>query len=110
MGNIHDIWLSFIPIFFAMDPVGLLPVFVNLTHDVEPMAKRQIIVQSLITALAVAVGFIFLGGAIFKFLGITIADFMIAGGIILFCLSILDLTSQSKVRRKNIEGIGAVPI
>lgn len=106
----NDIWLSFVPMFFAMDPIGLLPIFVHLTQGIEPAAKRQIIVQSLVTAAAVAIGFIFLGQAIFKFLGISMGDFMIAGGLILFCLSILDLTTHNKVRDKALTDIGAVPI
>lgn len=106
----NEIWLAFVPMFFAMDPVGLLPIFVSLTQGVDPAARRQIVIQSLITAAAVAVGFIFLGQAIFRFLGITMGDFMIAGGVILFCLSILDLTTNREVRGNAIEGIGAVPI
>ena len=106
----HDIFLAFIPLFFAMDPVGVLPLFVSLTHGIDPAAKRNIIAQSLITAAAVATGFIFLGRLIFKFLGITMGDFMMAGGAILFCLSMLDLTGQNKSRRKKTDEVGAVPI
>ena len=106
----NDILLAFIPMFFAMDPVGVLPVFVNLTQDIEPHIKRRIIIQSLITAALVAVGFIFLGQAIFKFLGISMGDFMVAGGMILFCLSMLDLTGQSKKPQDKPNDVGAVPI
>ena len=60
-----DILLAFIPMFFAMDPVGVLPIFVNLTDGMDRLAKRRIIGQSLLTAAAVAVGFIFLGQEIF---------------------------------------------
>ena len=106
----HDVFLAFIAMFFAMDPVGILPLFVGLTEGVDAKEKKTIIIQSLITALAVAVGFIFLGQAIFGLLGITIGDFMIAGGAILFCLSIIDLTGYSKSQREGISGMGAVPI
>lgn len=106
----NDILLAFIPMFFAMDPVGVLPMFVSLTQDIEPQAKRRIIAQSLITATAVAIIFIFLGRAIFKLLGITMGDFMVAGGMILFCLSMLDLTGQSKKPQERPNDVGAVPI
>ena len=106
----HDIYLAFIPLFFAMDPIGILPIFVSLTQGMDEQEKRKIITQSLITAAAVAAGFIFLGQAIFKFLGITMADFMVAGGLILFCLSMLDLTGQNKSRRDKLADVGAVPI
>jgi multiple antibiotic resistance protein len=105
----NDMLLAVIPMFFAMDPVGILPIFIGLTQGMPKKAKDRIILNSLVTAAAVATGFIFLGQAIFKFLGITMADFMIAGGIILFSLSILDLTGHSGGRDK-IEDVGAVPI
>ncbi len=85
-----DILQAFIPIFFAMDHVGVLPVFALLTDGLDRQARRKVIIQSLFTAAAVAIGFIFLGKAIFKFLGFTMGDFMVAGGVILFCLSMLD--------------------
>ena len=102
--------LAFIPIFFAMDPVGLLPIFSGLTQDLSRQQKNRIIAQSLFTALALAVVFIFFGKIIFRLLGITIEDFMIAGGIILFCLSILDLTQSRKYDSRAIDELGAVPI
>ena len=36
-------------------------------------------------------GVIFLGKLIFRFLGITVGDFMVAGGAVLFCIAILDI-------------------
>jgi multiple antibiotic resistance protein len=106
----NEILLCFIPLFFAMDPIGVLPIFVHLTADLSASDKKRIIVQSLVTASAVAVGFIFLGKAIFGLLGITMGDFMVAGGVILFSLSILDLTGQSKSHQKSVSDLGAVPI
>jgi multiple antibiotic resistance protein len=106
-----QILLAFIPLFFAMDPLGILVIFSGLTEGLTSPEKRPIIIQSLLTATLLAVSFIFLGKAIFNFLGITMADFMIAGGVILFCLSMVDLLGQESPTRKvkNME-IGAVPI
>src|SRR5476649_768961 len=96
---LNDILLVFIPMFFTVDPIGILPIFVSLTEGLSPEEKREIIFQSLVTASLVAVSFIFLGKVIFHFLGITMGDFMVAGGVIVFCLGMVDLTSQSKTRR-----------
>jgi multiple antibiotic resistance protein len=69
-----------------------------------------VIYQSTLTGGLLAVGFVFLGRAIFRLLGIAIGDFMIAGGSILFCIAIIDLVSPpSEVRRPNAEP-GAVPL
>jgi len=107
---LNDILLVFIPMFFTVDPIGILPIFASLTQGSTPQEKRAIIFQSLVTASLVAVGFIFLGKLVFHFLGITMGDFMVAGGVILFCLAMVDLTAQGKVRRGVATELGAVPI
>jgi multiple antibiotic resistance protein len=106
----RDILLSFIPIFVAVDAVGVLPIFVSLTEGIERSERAKIIIQSMLTALCLAVGFIFLGKAVFKILGITIGDFMVAGGAILFCLAITDISNPVKKRRIPTEELGAVPL
>jgi multiple antibiotic resistance protein len=64
----------------------------------------------MVTALTLSIGFIFLGKAIFHLLGITVADFMIAGGIILLCIAILDLVKLDKAIALPVDELGAVPI
>ncbi len=107
---VNDILLACIPIFVAVDAIGVLPIFVSLTQDVEQRQKRKIITQSLWTAICLAVGFVFLGKAVFHYLGITIHDFMIAGGIILFCIAIIDLLLPGKQRRVPPEDLGVFPM
>ena len=102
--------LAFIPVFVAVDAIGTLPIFVSLTQGLDKQQKNKILIQSFWTALCLALGFIFLGKIIFNFLGITISDFMVAGGIILFCIAIMDLLISGKPRRVPSEEIGAVPI
>jgi multiple antibiotic resistance protein len=106
----RNILLSFISIFVAVDAIGVLPIFVSLTEGIERSERAKIIVQSMLTALCLAVGFIFLGKAVFRILGITIGDFMVAGGAILFCLAITDIINPVKKRRIPTEGLGAVPL
>lgn len=93
---LKNIILSFIPIFVAVDAIGVLPIFVSLTEAMEEREKSRIITQSILTALGLAIGFVLVGKLIFKWLGITMGDFMVAGGVILFCLAIIDLVSPVK--------------
>jgi multiple antibiotic resistance protein len=109
-GMVKNIFLSFIPIFVAVDAVGVLPIFVSLTAGMAEKEKTKIIAQSVVTALCLAIGFIFLGKAVFKVLGITMGDFMIAGGAILFCLAITDIINPVKERRIPGQELGAVPL
>jgi multiple antibiotic resistance protein len=105
-----NILLAFIPIFVAVDAVGVLPIFVSLTEGMRRDEKTKTITQSVLTALLLAVGFVFLGKAVFKLLGITIGDFMIAGGAILFCLAITDIINPVKKQRMPGQQLGAVPL
>lgn len=107
---LRDILLAFIPIFVTVDAIGTLPIYVTLTEGLDAAQKRRVIFQSVLTALCLAIGFIFLGKWIFQFLGITMGDFMIAGGLVLFCIAIIDLLQPDKQRRIPLEELGAVPI
>lgn len=106
----ENFWLVFIPLFFAMDPIGLLPIFVGMTEEFNVQQKRSIIWQSILTAALVAIGFLLAGQAVFKLLGIGMGDFMIAGGVILFCLAMIEMLGSSKPKLSNPIDIGAVPI
>ncbi|MBN1622003.1 MAG: MarC family protein [Endomicrobiales bacterium] len=107
---IKNILLAFIPLFVAVDAIGVLPIFVSFTQDLEKNEKSKVIIQSMTTALCVAVGFIILGKSILRFLGITTGDFMIGGGAVLFCIAIIDIISSDKIRRRPSKELGAVPL
>jgi multiple antibiotic resistance protein len=107
---LSDILHTFIPLFVAVDAFGVLPIFVGLTEGLDAKEKNRVVIQSIWTASVVAVVFILLGKLIFRFLGITIADFMIAGGAILFCISITDIINPTKKRRIPSDNLGSVPI
>jgi len=112
IGNVmlKNILLSFIPLFVAVDAIGVLPIFVSITEGLQKNERAKVIIQSIITASCLAIGFILLGKIIFRLLGITIGDFMIAGGAILFCLAITDIINPVKKRRIPSKDLGAVPL
>jgi multiple antibiotic resistance protein len=106
-----DFWLCFVPLFVAVDAIGVLPLFMNLTDGVERGRVRKIVLQGMVTALVVAIVFVAIGEIILKFLGITVADFMIAGGTLLFALSLADLLSVERYHKKmDVQSLGAVPV
>jgi len=102
--------LTFIPIFVAVDVLGILPIFFSLVESLEFSERRRIIFQSVVTASAVGLGFMFLGKAIFLIIGLLVADFKIAGGLVLLVLSLMDLLSPEKKRRQPTSTVGVVPL
>ncbi len=107
---VKNILLAFIPIFVAVDAVGVLPIFISFTETFNKKEKATIIGHSMVTAICLAIFFIFLGKGIFRFLGITMGDFMIAGGTILFCIAIIDIVNPEKKRRIPTRELGVVPL
>jgi multiple antibiotic resistance protein len=107
---LKNILLSFIPLFVAVDAIGVLPIFVSLTEFLEQKERTKVIIQSMLTASGLAMGFVLVGKLVFKFLGIAMGDFMIAGGGILFCLAIVDIVNPVKKRRIPARDLGAVPL
>ena len=107
---VKNFLLAFIPICVAVDAFGVLPIYISLTQGLDRETRNKIVRQSVITASLLAFGFIFLGKFIFRLLGITIGDFMIAGGVILFCIALLDILKPGKQRRYPPDDVGAVPI
>lgn len=106
-----EFWLCFVPLFVAVDAIGLLPAFLSLTRNVEKRRVQQVIYHSVITASAVALLFLALGTLILELLGITVADFMIAGGILLFVLALGDLLTDEKLQQQvDARSLGAVPL
>jgi len=101
---------SFIPLFFAIDVVGLLPVFLGLTERMSPEGRRRVGTTACITGAAVATSFIFLGEGVFRMLGVSPVDFRIAGGLLLLIFAVQDLIIGGKPRRNLSPTIGVVPL
>ncbi|MBU1871245.1 MAG: MarC family protein, partial [Candidatus Omnitrophica bacterium] len=72
--------------------------------------RLEVIFKSIITALCLAFGFIYLGKIVFRLLNITIGDFMIAGGVVLFSIAVIDIINPGKRRRIPTKELGAVPL
>lgn len=102
--------LAFIPLFVAIDIIGTSPIFLGFTHGISQKDRKKLIRDAMITAFIVALLFLFLGKAILDFLGITIDDFRIAGGLILLILSVNDILTSSEKRRTPQSDIGIVPL
>jgi multiple antibiotic resistance protein len=106
---LRDFWITSCIIFVALDVIGLLPIFLSMTAKFAPERKKHTINISIIVAFLVAVIFLILGENVFEFLGITIADFRIAGGLVLLLLSLADLAGTSKTQDPN-ASTGIVPL
>ncbi len=102
--------LAFIPLFVAIDPVGLVPFFLGMTHGLPRPQRERVAWQAIITAAAVAIGFMLLGRWTFNVLGISVGDFQIAGGVILLILASRELLRPRMTDEPLPEDFGVVPL
>jgi multiple antibiotic resistance protein len=101
---------AFIPMFVAIDPIGLAAIFLGLGQGVAPAQRQRIARQATLTGGGVALLFLFLGASMFQALGISVTDFQIAGGLILFILAARDLMHSAAEPEKLPDDFGVVPL
>ena len=100
----------FLPLFVAIDPFGMVPIFLGVTAEMSPAQRRKVSFEAVGAAVLISVGFMLLGNALFAFLSITEDDFRIGGGIILLVLAVLDLLSTGKPAVYEPQIVGIVPL
>ncbi|MFA3783128.1 MarC family protein [Melioribacteraceae bacterium 4301-Me] len=109
--DINIFLLTFIPLFVAMDIIGTTPIFIGFTQGISSFQRKRLIIEACLAAFIVAIAFLFGGKAVLRFLGITINDFRIAGGMVLLTLSIYDILSTASDSRRNPHtNVGVVPL
>ena len=75
-------------LFFIMDPIGNMPIFNAVLSHVDTSRKVRIAARELLFALAVLLVFLFTGNSILSFLGLEQPSLSIAGGVLLFIISL----------------------
>ena len=107
---LRDFWFAFIALFVALDILGTLPIYLGMTRTMGAPERRRTLNVSVFVAFGVAIGFLFLGVHIFNFLGITLPDFRIAGGIVLLLISLADLLGYNEAEARISGSTGVVPL
>mgnify|MGYP005846794105 CR=1 FL=1 len=106
-------------LFTLVNPIGIAPLFLGMTEQYDPTRRSVAARRGVLTAFLVMVAFAITGNLIFKFFGITINAFRIAGGFLFFRIG-LDMMearlSRTKHSRKEDsealtrEDIGIIPL
>jgi multiple antibiotic resistance protein len=109
---------SFLPLFVAINPAGIIPIYLSVTENLSTSERRRLTLQAMATAVGIAVLILFAGQLIFSLLGITVNDLRVGGGLILLVLSISNLIFGDFRRRdptggeevEDVASVGVVPI
>jgi multiple antibiotic resistance protein len=94
----------FFTLFFIIDPLGLLPVFLVYTAGYDDRMRHRIIIKTTAIAFFVSLFFILFGSYLLKYLSISTASFLIAGGVLLFIISMEMLLGRpSRIKMRNMD-------
>lgn len=91
---------AFVTLFVVIDPPGLAPLFLALTHGMDAALRRSIAIRACITAAILLTVFAAFGEAVLDFVGISMPAFRVAGGILLL-LTALDMLFDRRTKRRE---------
>ena len=83
-----------------IDPPGCAPIFASLTRGTPGRHRRSMAIRSSMIAWAILMFFALLGRPMLHALGISLASFRIAGGIMLFMIA-LDMVFERRTQRRE---------
>jgi multiple antibiotic resistance protein len=89
-------------LFFVMDPLGNVPLFLSALRHVDPARSRFVILRELLIALVILVAFLFLGRYVLQLLHVSAAALTAGGGVILLLIALRMIfpTSERSLREE----------
>lgn len=90
---------ALVTLFVTIDPIGLAPIFVGVTRGMTAAQRRQTAIRATVTAAIILYAFTLVGEGLLGFLGISLAAFRIAGGLMLFWIG-FEMVFERRDQRK----------
>ena len=95
-----DLISHFVTLFVVVDPIGLSPIFLSITHGLPLHVRRRLAWRACLIAGLILAGFALGGDWLLRQLGITISAFRIAGGLLLFATA-FDMVLGWRIERET---------
>ena len=92
----QSIFEEFVILWVVIDPIGTIPVFVAVTAGIEPSKRSGVALHAALVAAGVLIFFLVAGQFLINALGISLAAFQIAGGLVLFLFALTMIFGDSK--------------
>lgn len=89
-------------LFLIMDPIGNISPCLSMVKEIDPKKLKWIVMREMAIALAVMLGFNYLGEYIFNFLDFSETTVRITSGVILFLIAIKILFTSTDSMRANL--------
>jgi MarC family membrane protein len=83
-----EIFTAALTLLLIMDPLGNIPVFMSVLHQLDPQRRHRVLIRELLISLVVLLVFLFLGQHLLQVLHLQQEAISIAGGIVLFLIAL----------------------
>ncbi|MBF0237998.1 MAG: YchE family NAAT transporter [SAR324 cluster bacterium] len=119
MGEWNDYLKFGIGLFAIVDPVGVVPIFINMTSHYTRTQREKTAWLAALTVCGLLIGALIMGEALLNFFGITIASFRVAGGILILLIALsmvqarispVKQTQEEATDAEEREAIAIVPL
>jgi len=93
--------VSLSAVFFVVDPIGVVPLFLAMTHKDPPEKVRSMALRACLVGCGLLCFFALFGGIVFKLMGVTLSAFRVAGGILLLITALDMLRARTSETRTS---------
>lgn len=94
IGTLTDYLKFFAALTAIVNPIGAIPIFINLTVDNTKEQRRKNATRASYATAAILLTSLFTGEALLGFFGISIASFRVGGGILILLMAISMLNAK----------------
>jgi len=110
---------SFLTLFTIIDPIGGVPFFLSISTGYSEEERKKIALRASLTACLTLLFFLWIGKYLLSFFQISVSSFRIAGGILLFLISMemlfgkttqVKTTEKETLKVKEKEDVSIVPL
>lgn len=95
--------VTFTSVLFIVDPIAVIPTYLVITQDETALQRRRTARRACIAAAMLLIAFGIAGKLVFEVLGITMAAFRIAGGVILWIVAMDMLQAKRSTQESTPE-------
>ncbi|OWK28861.1 MarC family protein [Sphingomonas dokdonensis] len=99
---------ALITFFVVIDPPGCAPIYAGLTNGASAAQRRSMAIRAVGVASAILLVFALFGEKLLHGLGIELASFRIAGGIMLFLIA-LEMVFEKRTQRREDRAANITP-
>ena len=83
-----DVIKDLITLIAVIDPIGTIPIYLAATAGLSDEARRGVAVRATLLSAGILLGFVVLGQIVLDAMGISLASYQVAGGIVLFLFAL----------------------